>query len=65
MALVPGPCQKSRSVRLDGGTATFRSPELLIPKLFGKKDESPTPQSDIYAFGLVIFQVRVQDHGYR
>ena len=33
------------------------SPELLVPDVFGKKDSVPTPQADIYAFGLVIFQV--------
>jgi len=58
MNLVPGPCQKLRSAHLYGCTATFMSPELLIPQEFGKKDAIPTPQSDTYAFGLVIFQVR-------
>ena len=40
------------------------SPELLIPEEFGKKDAKPTRQADIYAFGLVIFQVREQEYGY-
>jgi len=35
----------------------FMSPELLIPEEFGIEDALPTPQADIYAFGLVIFQV--------
>jgi len=43
---------------------TFMSPELLIPEEFGKKNAVPTPQSDIYAFGLVIFQVREQNYTY-
>jgi len=34
------------------------SPELLIPEEFDREDALPTPQADIYAFGLVIFQVR-------
>ena len=41
------------------------SPELLVPEEFGRKGAEPTPQADIYAFGLVIFQVREQDRGYR
>jgi len=36
---------------------TFMSPELLSPMKFGIKASMPTPQADIYAFGLVIFQV--------
>ena len=42
---------------LYGHAATFMSPELLTPEEFGKEDAVPTPQSDVYAFGLVIFQV--------
>ena len=34
------------------------SPELLVPEEFGKKGSVPTPQADIYAFGMVVFQVR-------
>jgi len=58
MTVVPDPRQKLRSVRLFGFTAAFMSPELLIPDEFGREDAVPTPQSDTYAFGLVIFQVR-------
>ncbi|KAF9644146.1 kinase-like protein [Thelephora ganbajun] len=36
---------------------TFMSPELLMPSNFGIKNLVPTPQADIYAFGLVIYQV--------
>ena len=35
----------------------FMSPELLVPSNFGMKDSNPTQEADIYAFGLVIFQV--------
>jgi len=63
MTGVPDPCQKSRSVRLYGGTMAFVSPELLIPQEFGKEGAVPTPQSDVYAFGFVIFQVREQGYG--
>ena len=56
------PDQKlSCSEQLTGGTTKFKSPELLVPGAFGRGDATPTPQSDIYAFGLVIFQVRRQD----
>jgi len=53
------------SAQLEGGAMTFMSPELLVPQEFGKEGAAPTPQADIYAFGLVIFQVRVQDRGHR
>ena len=53
------------SAQLEGGAMTFVSPELLAPQRFGKEDSTPTPQADIYAFGLVIFQVCEHDRGYR
>ena len=62
---VPDPGRKlSSSAKMEGGTAWFTSPELLIPEAFGKNDSLPTPQADIYAFGLVIFQVCEQDRRY-
>ena len=51
----------SCSAQLEGGTLVFMSPELLVPSKFGMEFSVPTPESDIYAFGLVIFQVREQD----
>ena len=47
----------SCSAQLEGGTLMFMSPELLMPTVLGMKDGVPTPEADIYAFGLVIFQV--------
>ena len=44
----------SCSVQVEGGTLTFTSPELLAPSAFDKKNALPTPEADIYAFGLVI-----------
>ena len=38
----------------------FMSPERLVPQENGEGDVLPTPQSDIYSFGLLIFQVRWQ-----
>jgi len=42
----------------------FMAPELFAPERFYKKDSVPTPQTDIYAFGMVIFQVSEWYHGY-
>jgi hypothetical protein len=64
MTMVLDPEQPiSCSAQLEGGTMMFMSPELLIPSRFGLKDSVPMPEGDIYAFGLVIFQVCEQDHG--
>jgi hypothetical protein len=49
----------SSSFTLEGGTTTFMAPELLAPSKYGFKDAVPTQEGDIYAFGLVIFQVIV------
>ena len=66
MTMVLDPVQPmSCSAQLEGGTLTFMSPELLVPSKFGMKDSIPTPEGDIYAFGLVTFQVCEQDLGYR
>ena len=55
----------SCSAQLEGGTMTFMSPELFVPSGFGIQDSVPTPEADVYAFGLVIFQVCEQDREYR
>ena len=36
---------------------SFMAPELLAPSSYGLKKSVPTREADIYAFGLVIFQV--------
>ena len=65
MTMVPDPSQPmSCSAQLEGGTTMFMSPELLVPSKFGCKDSVPTPEADIYAFGLVIYQVCDQDRSY-
>jgi serine/threonine protein kinase len=64
MTMVPDPEQPmSCSVQLEGGTMMFMSPELLFPSRFGLKDSVPIPEGDIYAFGLVIFQVCAHGRG--
>lgn len=55
----------SCSAHLEGGTLMFMSPELLRPQEFGMKHSIPTIQSDIYAFGLVMFQVCETDRRIR
>ena len=62
MTVVLDPVQPmSCSAQLEGGTTAFMSPELLVPSNFGMDNSLPTPEADIYAFGLVIFQVCEQD----
>ena len=66
MTMVLDPIQPmSCSTQLESRTMTFMSPELLVPSRYGMKDSVPTQEADIYAFGLVIFQVREQDLGCR
>jgi serine/threonine protein kinase len=43
-----------------GGTLRWVSPELLDPERFGVSDGRPTKQSDCYAFGMVVYEVRPQ-----
>ena len=46
-----------------GGTYRWMSPELLDPELFGiprSEGDRPTKQSDCYALGMVIYEVRVR-----
>jgi serine/threonine protein kinase len=46
-----------------GGTRRWMSPELLDPELFGipkSEGDRPTRQSDCYALGMVIYEVRVR-----
>lgn len=41
-----------------GGTPRWMSPELLDPDRFGITDYRPTKQSDCYALGMVVYEVR-------
>ena len=54
----------SCSIQLEGGTITFMAPELLVPSIFGVKNAFPTPEADVYAYGLVILQVCEEHGGY-
>ena len=46
-----------------GGTHRWMSPELLDPEFFGipqSEGDRPTRQSDCYALGMVVYEVRVR-----
>ena len=63
--LVPDPAQPmSCSAQFEGGTRMFMSPELLVPSKFGMFGPMHTAEADVYAFGLVIFQVCGRDRRY-
>ena len=48
----------SRNAQLDDDTFVFASPELLVSSESGMEiGLVPTQEADIYAFGMVIFQV--------
>ena len=65
MTMVLNPGQPmSCSAKLEGGTMMFMAPELLVPGKFGFAESIPTPETDIYAFGLVIYQVCEHGCGY-
>jgi serine/threonine protein kinase len=40
-----------------GGTPLYMAPELLDPNKFGKTNSRPTQPADMYAFGMVIYEV--------
>ena len=42
---------------LSTGTVRYMAPELLNPSDFGLKNSNPTKKSDMYAFGVVTYQV--------
>jgi len=47
----------SETVDSSGGTLCRMSPELLDPQRFGS-DGRPTRESDCYALGIVVHEVR-------
>jgi len=65
MTMVLDPSQPMAcSVQLAGSIVMFMSPELLVPQRFGFAESIPTPEADIFAFGVVIYQVCEHDRGY-
>ena len=51
------------SARSSSGIVRFMSPELLAPDMYGMEDARASQEADVYAFGLVIFQVCRRDCG--
>ena len=43
---------------LGGGTTPFMAPELLSPSMFGKAKCQVSKEADVYAFAMVVLQVR-------
>lgn len=41
------------------GTVRYMAPELLNPSGFGLQNSNPTKKSDVYAFGVVTYQVGI------
>ena len=41
------------------GTVRYMAPELLDPSGFDLRNSNPTKKSDIYAFGVVTYQVSI------
>lgn len=42
-----------------GGTVRWMAPELLMPEEYGLTHSKSSKESDVYAFGMVIYEVRV------
>ena len=55
---VPADTVTSLMCHTPGGTERWMSPELLDPEAFGLNDNRPTKQSDYYALGMVVYEVR-------
>lgn len=41
------------------GTVVWMSPEMLRPEDFNIEDAKPTKGSDVYALGILIYEVRM------
>ena len=58
---IPG-AQGEMSTTTAGGTSMFMAPELLCPRNFNQTSSRPTQPADIYAFGMVIYEVLTGFH---
>ena len=59
MAIVsdPNTVDPGSTTSPSAGTVRYMAPELLNPSGFDLKNSNPTKKSDIYAFGMVTYQV--------
>ena len=53
----PNTINPGSTVSLSVGTVQYMAPELLNPSGFGLKNNIPMKTSDIYVFGVVMYQV--------
>ena len=51
------PNSQGETTTTTGGTPLYMAPELLCPTEFGMQSARPTQPADIYAFGMVIYEV--------
>ena len=60
MTIMHDPCigMESSESTVGQGCIPFMAPELLVPSKFGLKKYMPLKEADIYAMGMVIYQVR-------
>lgn len=58
MTIVSGFTGQATTTGAIGGTVRWMAPELLVPEECGLSHCSPSKQSDMYALGMVIYEVR-------
>ena len=54
--LTPNPLGEATTIT-SGGTPPYMAPELLDPEKFGEKNSRPTKPADMYAFGMMVYEV--------
>jgi len=60
MKILSDPNSVSASLTSIGGTPRWMAPELLDPEAYEKRDrDALSKETDIYALGMVIFEVRL------
>ena len=61
IAIMPDPnnVDPSDTAFPSADTLRYMAPELICPGLYDLEDSNPTKKSDIYAFGVVAYQVSI------
>jgi len=54
----PSLSMESSKSHAGGGTTPFMAPELLVPSKFKLDKCTPSKEADMYAVGMVVYQVR-------